>query len=56
MAHNFKELQTKMDPERRARVEQCVTEALKAMPLAGLREASSLWFKSPFPGAADAAV
>jgi hypothetical protein len=32
MARNFKELQVKMDPERHARVEQRVTEALKAMP------------------------
>ncbi|MGA2085067.1 MAG: hypothetical protein ABSG60_06070 [Terracidiphilus sp.] len=32
MARNFKELRAKMDPERRARVEQRVAEALKAMP------------------------
>jgi hypothetical protein len=35
MARNFKELQAKMDPERCARVEQRVTEALKPMPLEG---------------------
>ncbi len=38
MARNFKELQAKMDPERRARVEERVQEALKAMPLEGLRD------------------
>jgi len=42
MARNFKELRAKMDPERRARVEQRVTEALKAMPLEGLRDAREL--------------
>jgi len=42
MARNFKELRAKMDPERRARVEQRVTEALKAMPLDGLRDARDL--------------
>lgn len=42
MARNFKELQAKMDPERRARVEQRVQEALKAMPLEELREAREL--------------
>jgi DNA-binding XRE family transcriptional regulator len=42
MARNFKELQAKMDPERRVRVEKRVTEALKAMPLEGLRDAREL--------------
>ena len=42
MARNFKELQAKMDPVRRARVEQRVKEALKAMPLEGLRDARQL--------------
>jgi len=42
MARNFKELRARMDPERRARVEQRVREALKAMPLEGLRDAREL--------------
>jgi len=42
MARNFKELQAKMDPVRRARVEQRVQKALKAMPLEGLRDAREL--------------
>ena len=42
MARNFKELQAKMDPERRARVERRVQVALKAMPLEGLRDARQL--------------
>ena len=42
MARNFKELRAKMDPERRARVEQRVEQALKAMPLDDLREARAL--------------
>jgi DNA-binding XRE family transcriptional regulator len=42
MARNFKELQAKMDPERRARVVQRVQETLKAMPLEGLRDAREL--------------
>jgi DNA-binding XRE family transcriptional regulator len=42
MARNFKELRAKMDPERRARVEQRVQEALKSMPLEGLRDAREL--------------
>jgi DNA-binding transcriptional regulator YiaG len=42
MARNFKELQAKIDPERRARVEGRVQEALKAMPLEGLRDARQL--------------
>jgi hypothetical protein len=32
MARNFKELEAKMDPERRARVEKRVQEILKAIP------------------------
>jgi transcriptional regulator with XRE-family HTH domain len=39
MAKNFKELYARMDPERRARVDARVQEALKAMPLDKLREA-----------------
>jgi transcriptional regulator with XRE-family HTH domain len=42
MPRNFKELQAKMDPERRSRVEKRVQEALKAMPLEGLRDAREL--------------
>ena len=42
MARNFKELRAKMDPERRERVEHRVKEALKAMPLEGLRDAREL--------------
>lgn len=42
MARNFKELRAKMDPARRARVEQRVQEALKSMPLEGLRDAREL--------------
>jgi DNA-binding XRE family transcriptional regulator len=42
MARNFKELQEKVDPERRERVEVRVREALRAMPLEGLREAREL--------------
>lgn len=42
MARNFKELQAKMDPERRARVEQRVQKALQAMPLERLRDAREL--------------
>ena len=42
MARNFRELQAKMDPERRARVERRVQEALKALPLEGLRDARQL--------------
>jgi DNA-binding transcriptional regulator YiaG len=42
MTRNFKELRAKMDPERRARVEQRVEQALKAMPLDDLREARAL--------------
>lgn len=42
MARNFKELHAKMDPARRARVEERVQEALKAMPLEELRAAREL--------------
>jgi DNA-binding transcriptional regulator YiaG len=42
MARNFKEIQAKMDPERRASVERRVQEALKSMPLDGLRDARQL--------------
>ncbi len=42
MARNFKELRAKMAPERRERVELRVQEALKVMPLEGLREAREL--------------
>ena len=42
MARNFEELRAKMDPKSRARVEQRVREALKAMPLDELREAREL--------------
>lgn len=42
MARNFRELQEKMEPERRDRVELRVREALRAMPLEGLREAREL--------------
>ena len=39
---NFKELQTRIDPERCARVERRVQAALKAMPLEGLRDAREM--------------
>jgi transcriptional regulator with XRE-family HTH domain len=39
MAHKFKELQTKISAERRARVEERVREAIKAMALDELRVA-----------------
>jgi len=42
MARNFNELQAKMDPESRAQVEHRVAEALKSMPLEGLRDAREL--------------
>jgi DNA-binding XRE family transcriptional regulator len=42
MARNFNELRAKMDPERRARVEQRVKQVLKSMPLEGLRDAREL--------------
>lgn len=42
MAKNFKELQESMSPERRARVEARVNEALKTLALDELREARKL--------------
>jgi predicted XRE-type DNA-binding protein len=39
MAHKFKELQKKISPERRARVEERVREAIKEMALDELRTA-----------------
>jgi transcriptional regulator with XRE-family HTH domain len=42
MARKFKELYTKMDPDRRVRVEQRVQESLASMPLEELREAREL--------------
>jgi len=42
MARNFKELYAKMDPNRRARVEERVQETLRAMPLEELRAAREL--------------
>lgn len=39
MAHKFKELQTKISAERRARIEERVREAIKAMALDELRTA-----------------
>jgi len=42
MARNFNELRARMSPERRARVEARVKEAIKAMPLDELREAREL--------------
>src|ERR1700735_2415812 len=42
MARNFKELYTKMDPDRRARAERRVQESLASMPLEELREAREL--------------
>lgn len=42
MAKNFKELQEKMAPERRARVEAKVRETLSTMALDELREARKL--------------
>jgi DNA-binding XRE family transcriptional regulator len=39
MAHKFKELQKNMSPERRARVEERVREAIKEMALDELRAA-----------------
>ena len=42
MAKNFKELQESMSPERRARVEARVHEALKTVALDELREARKL--------------
>lgn len=42
MTRNFKELQNKMSPERRGRVERRINEALKTMALDELREARKL--------------
>lgn len=42
MARNFKELQAKMSPERRARVEERVRKAIKEMALDELRSAREL--------------
>lgn len=42
MARNFKELQAKMSPERRARIEEKVKKALQQMALDELREARKL--------------
>ncbi len=42
MARNYKELRAKMSPESRARVEERVRQALRAMPLEELREARAL--------------
>jgi len=42
MARNFKELQTKMSPERRARVEDRVRKAVQEMALDELRSARQL--------------
>ena len=42
MAKNFKELEAKMSPERRARIKARVDEAIREMPLDELREALQL--------------
>ena len=42
MARNFKELQAKMSPERRARSEAAAQKMLEEMPLDELREARNL--------------
>jgi len=42
MARNFKELQAKMSPDRRARVEERVRQAIKEMALDELRSARDL--------------
>lgn len=42
MARKFRELYDKMSPESRARVEERVKEAMKAMPLEELREAREM--------------
>jgi hypothetical protein len=42
MARNFKELQAKVDPERRARIEKRVRETLDAMPGEETRNATEL--------------
>jgi DNA-binding XRE family transcriptional regulator len=42
MTHKFSELEEKMSPESRARVDQAVQEAIKALPLDELRNARGL--------------
>ncbi len=42
MARNFKELEARMTPERRARIKARVDEAIREMPLDELREALNL--------------
>jgi DNA-binding XRE family transcriptional regulator len=42
MTHKFSELEEKMNPESRARVDQAVREALKELPLDELRNARGL--------------
>ncbi|MDR1277401.1 MAG: helix-turn-helix domain-containing protein [Treponema sp.] len=42
MTHKFSELEKKMSPESRKRVDQAVQEALKALPLTELRNARGL--------------
>ncbi len=42
MARNFRELEAKMSPERRARVQAKVDEMIREMPLDELREALKL--------------
>ena len=42
MTHKFSELEAKMDPKRRARIEQEVKKALAEMPLNELRNARGL--------------
>ena len=42
MARNFKELEAKMSPERRARIRAKVEEMVREMPLDELREALNL--------------
>jgi DNA-binding XRE family transcriptional regulator len=42
MTHKFSELEEKMSPESRARVDQAVREALKELPLDELRNARGL--------------
>jgi DNA-binding XRE family transcriptional regulator len=42
MTHKFSELEEKMSPESRARVDQAVQEALKELPLDELRNARGL--------------
>ena len=42
MARNFKELQAKMSPERRARNQAAARKLIEEMPLAELREARQL--------------